>query len=102
MHYKRVLKDGQLFPQAIKSQRPQGLSVQKKVKLIVSDVDGTLLNSKQELTSGVLSAVTKAAAAGVPVGKLLTGLHKTQSYGLLHSFTPESRNTSKTKWIQFV
>ncbi|GFH21813.1 haloacid dehalogenase-like hydrolase, partial [Haematococcus lacustris] len=37
------------------------------IKLIVSDVDGTLLNSAQQLTPRVEQAVKAAAAAGVPV-----------------------------------
>ncbi|GMH43516.1 hypothetical protein BSKO_11438 [Bryopsis sp. KO-2023] len=38
----------------------------KPIKLIATDVDGTLLNSEQRLTPGVLSALTRAAEAGVP------------------------------------
>jgi hydroxymethylpyrimidine pyrophosphatase-like HAD family hydrolase len=37
------------------------------IDLIISDVDGTLLNHKQELTPGVERAVAAAAAAGVPL-----------------------------------
>jgi hydroxymethylpyrimidine pyrophosphatase-like HAD family hydrolase len=37
------------------------------IKLIATDVDGTLLNSAQELTHGVEAAVNAARAAGVPV-----------------------------------
>ena len=37
-----------------------------EVKLIVPDVDGTLLNSDQELTLRVEAALARAAAAGVP------------------------------------
>lgn len=37
-----------------------------KPKLIASDVDGTLMNSKQELTEAVSDAVQKASRAGVP------------------------------------
>jgi len=37
-----------------------------EVKLIVTDVDGTLLNSDQELTLRVEAALARAAAAGVP------------------------------------
>ncbi|GFH28522.1 uncharacterized protein HaLaN_27028, partial [Haematococcus lacustris] len=37
------------------------------IKLIVSDVDGTLLNSAQQLTPRVERAVKAAAAAGVPL-----------------------------------
>ena len=37
-----------------------------EVKLIVTDVDGTLLNSNQELTLRVEAALARAAAAGVP------------------------------------
>lgn len=40
---------------------------QHDIRLIVSDVDGTLLNHKQELTPGVEAAVKAAAALGVPV-----------------------------------
>eukprot|EP00197_Chlamydomonas_leiostraca_P005647 CAMPEP_0202870918 /NCGR_PEP_ID=MMETSP1391-20130828/17200_1 /ASSEMBLY_ACC=CAM_ASM_000867 /TAXON_ID=1034604 /ORGANISM="Chlamydomonas leiostraca, Strain SAG 11-49" /LENGTH=317 /DNA_ID=CAMNT_0049551593 /DNA_START=119 /DNA_END=1072 /DNA_ORIENTATION=- len=38
-----------------------------EIRLIVTDVDGTLLNSKQELTPRVEAAVKAAAAAGVPL-----------------------------------
>ena len=37
------------------------------IKLIATDVDGTLLNSKQELTPAVEQAIKKAADLGVPV-----------------------------------
>jgi hypothetical protein len=42
-------------------------SAQRKVKLIATDVDGTLLNSQQLLAPEVEAAVNAAAAAGVPV-----------------------------------
>jgi hydroxymethylpyrimidine pyrophosphatase-like HAD family hydrolase len=38
------------------------------IKLICTDVDGTLLNSHQEMTSDVKEAVQLAATAGIPVG----------------------------------
>lgn len=38
-----------------------------RIKLIATDVDGTLLNSKQELTPAVQQAIRKAAEHGVPV-----------------------------------
>ena len=38
-----------------------------RIKLIATDVDGTLLNSKQELTPAVEQAIKKAADLGVPV-----------------------------------
>ena len=37
------------------------------IRLITCDVDGTLLNSKQELTAGVENAVRLARSVGVPV-----------------------------------
>lgn len=37
------------------------------IELIASDVDGTLLNSSQELSPGVENAVRRAAQAGVPL-----------------------------------
>jgi predicted mannosyl-3-phosphoglycerate phosphatase (HAD superfamily) len=37
------------------------------VKLIVSDVDGTLLNSIQQLNPAVEVAIKEAAISGVPV-----------------------------------
>ena len=37
------------------------------ISVIASDVDGTLLNSQQQLTPGVEAAVRAAADAGVPV-----------------------------------
>ncbi|CAD7695014.1 unnamed protein product [Ostreobium quekettii] len=39
----------------------------KSVELIASDVDGTLLNSQQELAPQVVEAIEKAADAGVPI-----------------------------------
>ena len=47
-------------------------SGQRKVELIVSDVDGTLLNPRQQLSPGNRRAVAAAAAAGVPLA-LATG-----------------------------
>lgn len=38
-----------------------------KIKLICTDVDGTLLNSKQQLTDGVAQAIQDAYNLGVPV-----------------------------------
>lgn len=38
-----------------------------RIHLIATDVDGTLLNSKQELTPAVEQAIKKAADIGVPV-----------------------------------
>lgn len=61
-----------LLPQMMKAKGARESSTQKNIKLIVSDVDGTLLNSKQELTSGVQSALANALKAGVPVGKLFS------------------------------
>jgi hypothetical protein len=40
---------------------------QQQISIIASDVDGTLLNSQQQLTPGVEAAVKQAADAGVPV-----------------------------------
>lgn len=40
---------------------------QQHISIIASDVDGTLLNSQQQLTPAVEAAVKQAAAAGVPV-----------------------------------
>ncbi|PRW57026.1 haloacid dehalogenase-like hydrolase [Chlorella sorokiniana] len=42
-------------------------SGRRKVELIVSDVDGTLLNPQQQLTAGTRAALQAAAAAGVPI-----------------------------------
>lgn len=39
------------------------------IRIIASDVDGTLVNSKQQLTPGVEAAVRRAEAAGVPVSE---------------------------------
>ena len=36
-----------------------------RIRLIASDVDGTLLNSKQELTPAVEQAIKRAAVLGV-------------------------------------
>ena len=41
-----------------------------EIRLIASDVDGTLLNSRQELTPGVERAVALANSVGVPVPTL--------------------------------
>ena len=46
-----------------------------EIRLITSDVDGTLLNSKQELTAGVEHAVKLARSVGVPVSKSFRFLH---------------------------
>ena len=43
-----------------------GNTTTHEVKLIVTDVDGTLLNSRQELTMRVEAALARAAASGVP------------------------------------
>lgn len=42
-------------------------SGQRRVELIVSDVDGTLLNPQQQLTPGTQQALQAAAEAGVPL-----------------------------------
>ena len=57
------------------------------IKLIATDVDGTLLNSKQELTPAVEQAIKKAADLGVPVIFCLsidTYRQKGASQSLLH------------------
>ena len=46
---------------------PSGGSTGHAIKLIASDVDGTLLNHKQELTETVERAVQLARSAGVQV-----------------------------------
>ena len=43
-----------------------GNTTTHEVQLIVTDVDGTLLNSRQELTMRVEAALARAAASGVP------------------------------------
>jgi hypothetical protein len=43
---------------------------QQQISIIASDVDGTLLNSQQQLTPAVEAAVQQAADAGVPVSWL--------------------------------
>ncbi len=50
-----------------------------EIRLITSDVDGTLLNSKQELTAGVEHAVKLARSVGVPVSRLFRLLHVSRS-----------------------
>lgn len=52
------------YLQAMGAQAGQGIP---DIRLITSDVDGTLLNSKQELTAGVEQAVKLARSVGVPV-----------------------------------
>lgn len=48
------------------------------IKLIAIDIDATLLNSKRELTPGVISAIKAASAAGIKVvlcsGRPITGV----------------------------
>ncbi|KAI8464194.1 MAG: HAD-like domain-containing protein [Monoraphidium minutum] len=44
-----------------------GAAAEPHIKIIASDVDGTLVNSKQQLTRGVEDAVQRAHAAGVPL-----------------------------------
>ena len=39
----------------------------KPIELVVTDVDGTLLNANQELDEAVVASVAKARAAGVPL-----------------------------------
>lgn len=46
-------------------------STPPRIDLIVTDVDGTLLNSKQELNPRVEKAVKTASALGVPVSAAL-------------------------------
>ena len=41
------------------------------IKLIAIDIDGTLVNSKKELTAGVKAAIEKAKAQGIK-GRPLT------------------------------
>lgn len=45
----------------------QVASGQRRIELICSDVDGTLMNSRNQLSPAVEEAVNAAAAAGVPV-----------------------------------
>jgi hypothetical protein len=40
------------------------------ITLIATDVDGTLLDSKQQLSPGNEAAIKQAAAAGVPVSRV--------------------------------
>lgn len=54
-----------------------------QIDIIASDIDGTLLNSKQELTEGVASAVQQAAKLGVPVRFLQTDCYTAVSYARL-------------------
>lgn len=42
-------------------------SGERRVELIVSDVDGTLLNGQQQLTPGTRAALAAAAECGVPL-----------------------------------
>lgn len=39
----------------------------RRIELIVSDVDGTLLNPQQQLTPGTRAALQAAAGLGVPL-----------------------------------
>lgn len=52
----------------------------KNIKIIVIDVDGTLLNSKKELTPKVRNAILKAKSAGIKIviatGRPLSGVKK--------------------------
>lgn len=48
-------------------QPPQAALQHPEIDLIITDVDGTLLNSRQQLTPGVEAAVRAAADAGVPL-----------------------------------
>lgn len=45
------------------------------IKLICTDVDGTLLNSDQQLTDGVVDAVQQAYNLGIPVRPRLIVTH---------------------------
>lgn len=50
------------------------------IKLVAIDIDGTLLNSQHQITSGVYQAIQEAKAAGVKIvittGRPLTGVQK--------------------------
>lgn len=48
------------------------------IKLIAIDIDGTLINSKKELTAGVKAAIEKAKAQGIKV-VICTGRPLTRS-----------------------
>ena len=52
----------------------------KNIKIIAIDVDGTLLNSKKELTPKVRNAILKAKSAGIKIviatGRPLSGVEK--------------------------
>lgn len=49
-----------------------------------SQVDGTLVNSQQQLTPGVEAAVRRAHGAGVPVRRV-------RSYGVIMRMRPQTR-----------
>ena len=63
---KTVLAKEAADPVGIIDEAPSSTTQNNEVKLIVTDVDGTLLNSKQELTLRVEASLARAAAAGVP------------------------------------
>ena len=53
------------------------------IKLIASDVDGTLLNSMQLLTPGVEAAIKAAGRIGVPVShELIKTMHFSHGTGI--------------------
>lgn len=59
------------------------MSVRAEIKLITSDVDGTLLDSKQRLTDKVEKAVALSRSVGVPVS-IPKCTHLTESYPHVH------------------
>ena len=66
----------------------------RAIKLIASDVDGTLLNSQQKLTDGTRSALKRAANAGIQV------CHTHAASGLL--FAPKLGATVLLSQLKFV
>ena len=44
----------------------------KDIRLIATDLDGTLLNSRKELTPRTLRAIKRAAEAGIELGTELS------------------------------
>ena len=59
-------------------QLPTMLKREKEIRIIALDLDGTLLNSKKELTPGNLNALRKAAALGIEIvpvtGRFFNGM----------------------------
>ena len=75
-------------------QRP-AICAARDIRLVATDVDGTLLNSKQELTPRVKAAVNAAVKKGIPVSSLIESAPRLQALCNIETlrFTAASRTS---------